>query len=112
MYSGIAKYNKENFKGALVFFEKSFNHHPTNVSVMNNLGCVYDLINLPDSSIIYYGKTLEIFSHYEIGQLNLSKAYFINKDYENAYKTILLCDPKSSNQEIHQLRKAVEKKLD
>ncbi len=112
MYIGIAKYNKGDIKESLDYFEKSFSQHPTNVSVMNNLGCVYELMNIPDSSIIYYGKTLDIFSHYEIGQINLAKAYFLNKDYENAYKTILHCDPGSSNQEIHQIRRAIEKKLE
>lgn len=111
MYTGIAKYSKGNYRDALTYFEQSYKQHPTNVSVLNNLGCVYDVIHVPDSSIIYYSKTLEIFTHYEIGQLNLSKAYYLKNDFKNSYKTILLCDPKSNNQEIHQLKKALEKKL-
>ncbi|RLC53849.1 MAG: hypothetical protein DRH89_10160, partial [Candidatus Cloacimonadota bacterium] len=111
MYTGIAKYNKGNYREALTYFEKSYKQHPTNVSVLNNLGCVYGVIKVPDSSIIYYSKTLEIFAHYEIGQLNLSKAYYFSNDFKNAYQTILLCDPKSTNQEIHRLRKFLEKKL-
>lgn len=111
MYTGVAKYSKGEYRDALTYFEKSYQQHPTNVSVMNNLGCVYDVIQVPDSSIVYYSKTLEIFPHYEIGQLNLAKAFYFKKDFENSYKTILLCDPKSANQEIHKLKRFLEKKL-
>lgn len=111
MYVGVARYNKGNYKESLEYFKKSFNQHPTNVSVLNNLGVVYDLLKMPDSSIVYYGKTLEIFSHYEIGHKNLAKAYYAKNDYENAYKAILRCDPGSSDQEVHNIRRAIEKKL-
>lgn len=111
MYSGITKFQQGKFENALSYFKKSYLQHPTNISVMNNIGSVYGQMGILDSSIVYHQKSLEIFPHYEFGLINLAKAYYLDKDYKNAYQTILSCDPKSTNQEVLQIRMLIEKKL-
>jgi len=112
MYSGLASFSKGDYQNALLEFSKAYEQHPTNISVLNNLGSVYGELGKIDSCIYYHQKTLDIFPHYEFGLLNLTKSYYVNKDYEKAYQMILHCDPKSRNKEVHQLRYAIEKKLE
>ena len=112
MYSGLASFSIGDYQKALIEFRQAYEQHPTNISVLNNMGSVYGELGKIDSSIYYYQKTLEIFPHYEFGLVNLSKSYYVNKDYEKAYQMILFCDPKTKNQEIHQLRIAIESKLE
>lgn len=111
MYPGLAKFHKGEFKDALVYFKKAYYQHPTNIPVMNNIGSVYGQMGMLDSSIVYNKKTLAIFPHYESGLVNLARAYYLDKDFENAYKTILCCDPKSTNKEVRQIRNVIESKL-
>lgn len=108
MYIGIAKYHKKEYKEALRYFKTSYYQHPTSISVMNNIGSVYGHLGILDSTIVYNKKSLDIFPHYEYGLLNLAKAYYLNKEFENAYQTILCCDPKSSNKDVMNLRLQIE----
>ena len=108
MYQGIAEYEKKNYKAALKYFQQSYRQHPTSISVMNNLGSVFGQLGLADSSRYYQNKTLEIFPHYEIGLINLSKTFIVEKEYKEAYKAILSCNPKSTNKEIKQIRNYLE----
>lgn len=112
MYSGMASFSQGDFKDALTAFKRSYHQHPTHISVLNNLGSVYGALNEIDSSMYYHQKTLEIFPHYEFGIVNLTKTYYLQKDYELAYQMILRCDPKSTNREVFQLRAAIENELD
>lgn len=111
MYSGISKYHQGKIENALIDFKKSYQQHPTNISVLNNIGSVYGQMGVVDSSKVYHQKTLEIFPHYEFGLVNLSKAYYMDNNFESAYQTILSCDPRSTNKEVQQIRQAVENKL-
>ncbi len=112
LYQGLAKFNKGKYKEALIYFKKSYKQHPTNISILNNIGSVYGQMGMLDSSIVYHRKTLDIFPHYEFGLLNLSKSYYLKKDYSRAYQVVLCCDPKSFNGEVEQVRNAIETKLD
>ncbi|MDB4303984.1 O-antigen ligase family protein [Desulfosarcina sp.] len=111
MYSGLASFSQGKFEVALENFKKSYQQHPTSISVINNLGSVYGELGKLDSCIYYHSKTLEIFPHYDFGRVNLTKSYYVDKDYKKAYQTILHCDPKSTNKEVHQYRVAIENKL-
>ena len=112
MYRGLGSFHSDrDYKEALRFFDIAHRQHPTSVSVLNNMGTVYGQIGDTERSIEYFEKSLEIFPHYEFGLINLAKAYYVNKDYEMAYKTVLKCDPRSENAEINQVRQAIENKL-
>lgn len=111
MYSGLASYSKGEYEKALNEFREANEQHPTNISVLNNLGSVYGELGRMDSSIYFHKKTLEIFPHYEFGLLNLTKSFYLNNNYEKAYQMILHCDPKTTNQEVFQLKAAIEYKL-
>jgi len=112
LYQGLGRYNQSKFKEALPYFERAFKQHPTNTSVLNNLGSVYAQMKELDSAVFYYNKTIEIFPHYEYGLINMAKTYYVLKDYQVAYQYVLSCDPKSKTKEIIQLKAEIEKKLD
>ncbi len=112
-YRGLASYKLNgNHQQALDYFKQAYQQHPANFAVINNVGSVYGQMGQYDSSIAYYQKTLDIFSHYERGLINMAKAWYLKKDYRKAYYYILCCDPKSSNIEIKRFRAEIEKKLD
>jgi O-antigen ligase len=111
-YKGLAAFmENKNYKDALELFKQAYQQHPTNFAVINNVGSVYGQMGQYDSSIVYYQKTLDIFTHYERGQLNMAKAWYLKKNYRKAYYYVLCCDPKSKNEEIVQLRIELEKRL-
>lgn len=111
LYQGLGRYNQGQFREALPYFLRAYQHHPTSISVMNNIGSTYAQLKQYDSAMIYYKKTIVIFSHYEFGLVNIAKTYYVQGDYEKAYNYILSCDPKSDNKEVGILRKEIEKKL-
>jgi len=112
LYQGLAEFNLNNLPEALIYFKEAYSQHPTSISVINNIGSVYGQMGQLDSSIVYYKKSLDIFPHYEISLLNLMRAYYINKDFENAYQVVLSCDPKSENNQVRSALEAIEKELD
>ncbi|MEZ5195389.1 MAG: hypothetical protein R2764_03000 [Bacteroidales bacterium] len=69
-------------------------------------------LGILDSTKIFQEKTLEIFPHYEIGLINLAKTYIVEKNYEKAYQVILSCDPKTSNEEVLQIKQYLESTID
>ncbi|MCB2220235.1 MAG: O-antigen ligase family protein [Bacteroidetes bacterium] len=111
-YKGLAVYmEKKNYQTALELFKQAYRQYPTNFAVINNVGSVYGQMGQYDSSILYYQKTLDIFTHYEQGLLNMAKAWYMKKNYRKAYYYVLCCDPKSKNEEIVRLRAELEKQL-
>jgi len=112
MYKGLAAFHSDkDYSKALKYFKLAYKQHPTQVAILNNIGSVYAQTGHYEKAAAYYGKTLEIFSHYEYGLLNLAKANYMKGDYNNAYYYILCCDPNSSSEEIFPLRTAIESKL-
>ncbi len=111
LYKGLAKFKQKQFETSLVYFKEALKKHPNSVSVLNNLGSAYGQLNIIDSSMVYQKRSLEIFPHYERGLTNLSKSYYLKKNFEKAYQIILCCDPISDNMEVGQIRRAVEHKL-
>lgn len=111
-YQGLAQVHYlKNYPEALKSFHKAYTQHPNHIRILNNLGSVYGIMGDYSQSAVYFQKTLEIFPHYEIGLINLSKAYFKVDNYTKAYQTILLCDPRSKNPEIEPLKNELEKRL-
>ena len=110
-YKGFAKFKEQQYEPALVYFKQAYVQHPTAISILNNLGSAYGQLNSIDSSIVYQRKSLDIFPHYERALTNLSKSFYLKKDFEKAYQVILCCDPKSENKEVGQIRRAIENKL-
>jgi Flp pilus assembly protein TadD len=111
LYQGLAEYNMNHLKKALEHFKKAYSQHPNNISILNNLGSVYGQMGMLDSSIVYYNKSLAIFPHHEVSLLNLSRAYYIQKEFEKAYEVILSCDPRSHNDQVKSGREAIEMEL-
>ena len=111
LYKGLAKFKQKRFETSLIYFKEALKKHPNSVSVLNNLGSAYGQLNIIDSSMVYQKRSLEIFPHYERGLTNLSKSYYLKKDYVKAYQIILCCDPGSVNKEVGQIRGAIEQKL-
>ena len=111
LFKGLANFEQQKYETSLIYFKEAYKKHPYSVSVLNNLGSAFGQLNIIDSSMVYQRKSLEIFPHYERGLTNLSKSYYLKKDYVKAYQIILCCDPESKNMEVGQIRGAVEQKL-
>lgn len=111
-YKGLAQVHFEkDYQGALASFHKAYHRHPNHIRILNNLGSVYGITGNYEKSATYFTKTLHIFPHYEIGLLNLTKAYYKQENYIKAYQTILCCDPRSDNTEILPLKHELERRL-
>lgn len=112
MFKGLLEFQKQNFEKANVYFLQGYKEHPNSISVLNNIGGAYGGMKEYDSALVYYQKALTIFPHYEYSLLNSAKAHYMKNDLENAYITILYCDPKSKNEEIKQFREFLKEKID
>lgn len=111
-YLGLAYFHEDkDYEKALQCFKVANLQHPTSIGVLNNMGSTYGKLAQYDSALMCYWKTLEIFPHYEFGLLNSSRAYFLLGEYDQAYRCILSCDPKSSTKDIAIMRKVIEEKL-
>jgi O-antigen ligase len=110
-YEGYAKYKLKAYSDAKNIFMRSYRSHPNNQMITNNLGSVYGEIQMFDSAIYFFNRSIDLLPRYETGLINLSKAYYFEKDIEKSYQAILACDRQSNNQEVRQIRETLKREL-
>jgi tetratricopeptide (TPR) repeat protein len=88
-YKGSANLKMRNLKQANKDFEIALKHFPTNILVLSYLAIVSAELHNNDQAISYLEKSIELYPHYEDGLHNLINIYYLEKDYEKAYLTLL-----------------------
>jgi tetratricopeptide (TPR) repeat protein len=111
IYKGVSKLKLKNMQGALNDFEEAYQYHPYSPAVINNLGYAYTQVGEYKKAISLFKESLDIFPKNEDVLINLTNVYYFDKNYAEAYNTLLLCDPESNNPKIPSLKKAIESKL-
>jgi len=107
-----AFYGSKDFKRALKYFKEAERQHPTNISLINNIGSTFGQMAEFDSCLVYYQKSLAIFPRYHHALFSMAKACYLKGDYPKAYKYLLACDPQSDDAKFDLLRKKLVEHLD
>ncbi len=97
LYRGVGNIQLGNLKQALKDFQIAHSYFPTHISALNNLGIISANLDDNKMAFYYFNKALEIYPNYETSLFNIINANYLIKDYENAYITLMKCDPKSSS---------------
>lgn len=111
IYKGVSKLKLKNIEGALSDFKEAYQYHPYSPAVINNLGYAFTQIGDYKKAISLFKESLDVFPKNEDVIINLANVYYLDKNYTEAYNTLLLCAPGSDNPKIPGLKKAIEKKL-
>lgn len=111
IYKGVSKMKLGEKQASLSDFKTAYKYHPNSPAVINNLGYAYSQVGEYKKAISLFKKALQVFPGNEDGIVNLANAYYLDKNYIEARKTLLLCDPKSDNPKIPSLMMVIEKKI-
>ncbi len=111
-YKGEANFLLNNTQKALEDYEKAYKAHPYHIYVLNNLATCYELTGDHNQAIYYYRKALSIFPRFERALINLGATYYNVGKYDDAYKTLLRCNPKTKKPELGQYLKIVREKME
>jgi tetratricopeptide (TPR) repeat protein len=111
LYKGIGYTRLKKPQKAFESFEIAHKYFPTQISILNNLGSISSMLGKHDTAIFYFKKSLEVFPHYEVSLFNLSKAYYLNGDYNKAYIALLNCNTNISNPKYSSFEKELMKKI-
>ena len=111
IYKGVSKMKLGKKQASLNDFQIAYKYHPNSPAVINNLGYAYSQAGDYKKVISLFKKALLVFPGNEDGIINLANAYYLDKNYIEARKTLLLCDPDSDNPKIPSLINAIEKKM-
>ncbi len=107
LYKGVANMQLGNGNQALKDFETALGYFPTHICTLNNLGIISSEMNDNKKSISYFKQSLAIYPHYETSLFNMVNAYYRNKQYEEAYLTLLNCNSKNKNPEYDNYKKVL-----
>jgi len=88
-YKGSANFKMKNFAQAQKDFEIALKQFPTNILVLSYLAMTSAEQHNNNQAISYLKKSIELYPHYEDGLHNLVNIYYLEKDYEKAYLTLL-----------------------
>ncbi len=111
MYIGVIDLQLGKKQAAINDFKMAYTYHPNLPAVMNNLGYAYSQVGDYKKAISLFKEALELFPGDDDGIINLANAYYLDKNYVEARKTLLRCDPESDNPKIPSLMNAIEKKI-
>jgi tetratricopeptide (TPR) repeat protein len=111
-YKGVAQFSLQRVDEALQSFRAAYDAHPNHLYVLNNLATCHELKGDHAQAIALYQKALAISPRFEETLLNLSAVYFAMQDYQQAYQTLLRCDPASKNPKVHSYMQIVKTKLE
>lgn len=111
-YRGEANFLLNNIPEALEDFKEAYKAHPYHIHVLNNLATCYEMTGNHNLAINYYNKALEIYPEFEDALINLGATYYNSGRYEEAYETLLRCNPNTQNPKLEKYLKSVKKMLD
>ncbi len=111
-YRGLANMKLNKHKQALADFELALKYSPYQVSVLKNLAIASSVMGDNKMAIGYFKQSLEIFPYYEAGLYNLSKVYYLEKDYSKAYLSLLKCRHNNTKTDYDSFMKEIKKRID
>jgi tetratricopeptide (TPR) repeat protein len=65
-----------------------------------------------DEAIKYYNKALKIYPQFEESLINLGATYYNAGRYEDAYETLLRCNPNTKDPRLEEYLEFAKKELD
>jgi hypothetical protein len=111
-YRGLANMKLNNHKQALADFEVAIGYSPFQVAILKNLAIASSITGNNKMAISYLKQSLEIFPHFEAGLFNLSKVYYLEKEYPQAYVTFLQCNQYKTTPDHIRFMEKLKKKID
>ena len=90
----------------------SIYYSPTQVSILKNLAIESSITGNNKMAISYLEQALEVFPHYEAGLINLSKVYYLEKEYAKSYITLLQCNQYKTTPDYKGFMEKLKKRID
>ena len=111
-YRGLANMKLKKHKQAFADFEVALGYSPTQVTILKNLAITSSMMGDNKRAISYFKQSLELFPFFEAGLFNLSKVYYLEKEYQKAYITLLKCNQYETNADYKSFTKKLKMKID
>ncbi len=99
-------------KQALADFEVALGYSPTQVTILKNLAIASSITGNSKMAISYFKQSLELFPYFEAGLFNLSKVYYLEKEYQKAYITLLKCNQYKTNADYKSFMEKLKIRID
>ena len=94
-YKGMANINMKKYKQANEDLQIALGYFPTHIAVLSNLAIVSAELNQNEKAKAYLMQSLKLYPNYDPGLYNLINFYYREKDYSQAYLTLLQCNTKN-----------------
>jgi tetratricopeptide (TPR) repeat protein len=111
-YRGEAHFLMNDIPQALVDYKKAYKAHPFHIHVLNNLATCYESLGNHDQAIEYYNKALKIHPQFDEALINLGATYYNAGRCEDAYETLLRCNPNTKDPRLEKYLKICKKEVD
>jgi O-antigen ligase len=112
LHRGEANIRLKNNREAEQDLKTALKYFPDHISVLNNLAIVSYDMNNHAKAIEYLEHVLEIYPKYEASIYNKANLYHRNKDYENAFISLLSCSTKTPRQNYHEFHTILKAEID
>jgi O-antigen ligase len=110
-YRGEANFLSGRVPEAFKDYKDAYKAHPYHIHVLNNLATCYELAGDHNQAIFYYRKALNIYPNFDRALINLGATYNNIGKYNDAYETLLRCDPNTDQPELKEYLRIVSIKL-
>ena len=93
-------FKNKNFLESLVIYKKLLNQYPKHISLLNNIGLIYETLGQLDEAIFYYEKCNQILPNQNIVLHNLANVYCKTEKYFDALpllRAIINCEYKKED---------------
>ncbi|MCF6171595.1 MAG: O-antigen ligase family protein [Bacteroidales bacterium] len=112
IYKGIANMRMQNYRQAYADLQLALKYFPTQIAVLSNLAIVSAELNNSKQALVYLNRSLELFPHYEPSLYNKINVYYKEKEYTNAYITLLNCNTKKPDEDYEKYMKFLKSRVD
>jgi tetratricopeptide (TPR) repeat protein len=93
-YKGMANINMKKYKQANQDLQIALGYFPDQIAVLSNLAIVSAELNQSEKAKSYLEQSLKLYPNYDPSLYNLINVYYREKDYQQAYLTLMHCNTK------------------
>ncbi|PKP33409.1 MAG: hypothetical protein CVT99_00200 [Bacteroidetes bacterium HGW-Bacteroidetes-16] len=111
LHSGEAELQLKNYNRAMADLTTALDYSPNHVSILNDLAIVSAEMHDTKKAIGYLDKCLSIYPKYEPSLYNKVNVYYRNKEYANAYVSLLNCNTMNPRADYKEFMKVMTERV-
>jgi tetratricopeptide (TPR) repeat protein len=111
LHSGEAELQLKNYNQAMADLTTALDYSPNHISILNDLAIVSAEMHDTKKAIGYLDKCLSIYPKYEPSLYNKVNVYYRNKEYANAYVSLLNCNTMNPRADYKEFMKVMTERV-